>query len=384
MKIPPRPNLVCQRAGAQGSIAARAMFGVAFSVVAFVGAAHATTPETVAQGLSNPRGIAFAPNGALYVAESGRGGSGACTPSPPQPAIDRCYGETGSIARIRPEGGFDRILTGLPSLAQPSGMAEGGPVDVSFLGTSMFVTMSWGGDPALRQALGGKADWFGSVLHVTPSGAVQVVSDVSALEVRENPAGGNVDSNPYGILAQPGRRIVADAGANALIEVLANGRTRTLAVPPRLPPVLPNTPTREPVPTSVVEGPDGALYVGQLTAGPFFRGTSTVLRIASDGSSIDTFASGFTAVVDLTFDAGGALYVLEVASGLVPGPGANPGLGNGRLLRKCPGEDATVLLSGLFFPSGVAIGPDGSAYLTNKGVSATAGEVLRLPVTPCP
>jgi len=146
---------------------------------------------------------------------------------------------------------------------------------------------------------------------------------------------------------------------------------------------VPNTPTREPVPTSVVEGPDGAIYVGQLTAGPFFRGTSTVLRVASDGSTVETYATGFTAVVDLAFDAGGALYVLEVASGLVPGPGANPGLGNGRLLRKCPGADATVLLSGLFFASGVAIGPDGAAYLTNNGVSATAGEVLRLPVAPC-
>jgi hypothetical protein len=357
---------------------------VAAAAIAPALPAGAATPEVIASGLSNPRGLAFAPNGALYVAESGRGGNGNCTPSPPQPAIDRCYGETGSIARIKPEGGFERILTGLPSLSQPSGMAEGGPVDVSFLGTSMFVTMSWGGNPALRGTLGGKAHLFGSLLHVAPSGALQVVTDVTAHESQFNPGGGSVDSNPYGSVALPGRRIVADAGANALVEVLANGRTRTFAVPPRLPPLIPNTPTREPVPTSVVEGPDGAMYVSQLTAGPFFRGTSTVLRVASDGSSIETFASGFTAVVDLAFDAGGALYVLEVASGLVPGPGANPGLGNGRLLRKCPGADATVLLSGLFFSSGVAIGPDGAAYLTNNGVSSTAGEVLRLQVAPCP
>jgi len=345
--------------------------------------ADAGTPEVIASGLSNPRGLAFAPNGALYVAESGRGGDGNCTPSPPQPAVNRCYGETGSIAHIKPEGGFERVLSGLPSLALPNGTSEGGPVDVSFLGTSMFVTMSWGGDPALRGPLGGKALLFGTMLHVTPSGALQVVTDVAAHESRLNPAGGDVDSNPYGSVALPGRRIVADAGANALVEVMANGRTRTFAVPPRLPPFVPGTPTREPVPTSVVEGPDGAIYVGQLTAGPFFRGTSTVLRVASDGSTVETYATGFTAVVDLAFDAGGALYVLEVASGLVPGPGANPGLGNGRLLRKCPGADATVLLSGLFFASGVAIGPDGAAYLTNNGVSATAGEVLRLPVAPC-
>lgn len=380
MKIPARTNQ-CHHAR---PLDARRCNMVVAAALVFALPAGAATPEVIATGLSNPRGLAFAPNGALYVAESGRGGTGNCTPSPPQPTVNRCYGETGSIARIKPEGGFERILTGLPSLAQPSGMAEGGPVDVSFLGTSMFVTLSWGGNPALRAPLGGKANLFGTMLHVTPSGALQLVTDMAAHESRLNPDGGNVDSNPYGSVALPGRRIVADAGANALVEVQANGRTRTFAVPPRLPPFVPGTPTREPVPTSVVEGPDGAMYVSQLTGAPFFRGTSTVLRVASDGSTIETYASGFTAVVDLAFDAGGALYVLEVASGLVPGPGANPGLGNGRLLRKCPGADPTVLLSGLFFASGVAIGPDGAAYLTNKGVSATEGEVLRLPVAPCP
>jgi hypothetical protein len=109
-----------------------------------------------------------------------------------------------------------------------------------------------------------------------------------------------------------------------------------------------------------------------------------VLRVSSDGSSITPYVTGLTAVVDTAFDAGGALYILEVASGQAGPPPFNPGLGIGRLLRKCPGASPPeVLLSGLFFPSGVAIGPDGAAYLSNLGVSTTAGEVLRLPVTAC-
>jgi len=32
----------------------------------------------LASGLSNPRGIAFAPNGQLFVTEAGRGGNGRC------------------------------------------------------------------------------------------------------------------------------------------------------------------------------------------------------------------------------------------------------------------------------------------------------------------
>jgi len=225
---------------------------------------------------------------------------------------------------------------------------------------------------------------FGTLLHATPSGTYKVLTDVSRHEVENNPAGGNVDSNPYGTAALPGRRVVADAGANALIEVLANGRTRTFALPPFLPNVPPIPGPREPVPTSVTEGPDGALYVGLLTSFPFWRGTASVLRVESDGSAITPYVTGLTAVVDTAFDAGGALYILEVASGQAGPPPFNPGLGIGRLLRKCPGGDPAVLLTGLVVPSGVAVGPDGAVYLTNFGTSTTLGEVLRLEAAPCP
>jgi hypothetical protein len=240
--------------------------------------------------------------------------------------------------------------------------------------------MGLGGDPAaVRAALGGQGDLFGTLLRVTPSGQYQVVGDIAAHEVAMNPAGGTVDSNPYGVLALAGRRVVADAGANALIEARADGGTRTLAVPPAL------AGGRQAVPTSVTEGPDGALYVGLLTGFPFFQGTASVLRIGRDGSGMTTYASGFTAIVDVAFDAGGALYVLETASGQVPPfPPPNPGLGAGRLKRQCPGGAPTVLLDGLTFPGGVAIGSDNAAYITNLGTSTTDGEVLRLPLTPCP
>lgn len=342
--------------------------------------------RTIASGLSNPRGIAFAPNGALYVAENGRGGPGPCIlspvqPPPPAPPALRCYGETGAISRILPHGGVKRVVTGLPSLVLDNGTAEGGPGRLSFHGMTAYVTMTLGGDPTVvRPAVGGKGELFGKLLRVAPSGQYHAVADVAAHEANLNPAGGAVDSNPYGVLAQPGRRVVADAGANALIEALANGRTRTLALPPAL------TGGREAVPTSVAEGPDGALYVGLLTGFPFNQGTASVLRIASDGSTMETFATGLTAVVDVAFDAGGALYVLETASGhpgpFPPGP-PMPGLGSGRLKRQCPGETPELLLDGLTFPGGVAIGPDGDAYITNFGTSATLGEVLRLPLTPC-
>jgi hypothetical protein len=224
-----------------------------------------------------------------------------------------------------------------------------------------------------------KSHLIGKVLHSTPSGMYKVVADIAGHEAAFNPFGGPIDSNPYNTLVQPGRRIVADAGANALIEVHPNGHTRTFAVLPPLPD------GRQPVPTSIAEGPDGGLYVGLLTGFPFWRGSASVVRFNSDGSGMQTAVAGLTAVVDVAFDTGGAMYILEIASGQVPPiPPVNPGLGAGRLKRVCPGGGPTVLLEGLTFSSGVAIGPDQAAYLTNFGTSPSAGEVLRLPLTPCP
>ena len=332
--------------------------------------------KTVASGLSNPRGINFAPNGDLYVAEAGRGGPGPCIPSPVFPFPPRCYGETGAVTLILPNesspaDSFRRVVTGLPSLVLPNGTIEGGPSDVAFLGTAPYVTLGLGGNPAVRQQLGGKAGLLGTLLHATPSGQYKVVADISGAEAAANPDGALVDSNPYSVLVQPGRRIVADAGANALFGALANKNAGVFAKQLLGPNVA------QTVPTSVVEGPDGAIYVGLLTGFPFAQGAAPVLRIASDGSSVTTYAAGFTAIIDIAFDAAGALYVLEVIAG--NGPPSPPG----RLIRQCPGGARSVLLGGLIFPGGLAIGPDGAAYITNRGTTPN-GEVLRLPLTPCP
>ena len=241
--------------------------------------------------------------------------------------------------------------------------------------------MGLGGDVPLRESLGPQAAILGKVLKVAASGQWKVVADVTAHEQQWNPDLGVVDSNPYGIAALASRRIVADAGANALIEALPNGTTRTLAVfptrmvPPPGPPGAPLVPM-QPVPTSVAEGPDGYLYVGELTGFPFLAGGARVYRVPPEGGAPEVCATGFTTITDIAFDPAGRLYVLQFSSGL--GFPAN----TGKLSRvdTCGSAPVDVQV-GLSHPTGLVIGLDGAAYVTNKTLAPTGtGEVLRIPL----
>ena len=336
--------------------------------------------EIVASGLFNPRGLAFGPEGALYVAEAGSGGDGPCIPG--GGGTVRCYGATGAITRISPLefGGQVRIMTGLPSLAPRDGFGADGPVDIAFGGRgNTHVVIGFGGDPAWRSDLGPVGSFFGTVLQMSASGHVTQLTDVAAHEVAENPDGAEVDSNPYGLLMLPSRQVIADAGANTLIEVHASGRTRTLTAFPSRLVALPFPPFAEvpmqAVPTTVTLGPDGALYVGELTGFPFLVGAANVYRIPPQGGTSEVFASGFTNVIDITFDRDGNLYVLEIdADSILFG---EP-VGLGALIRVGLDGQRTTLATDLLVPAGVAIARDGGIFVTTMGVFPGGGQVIRI------
>ena len=131
----------------------RVLVHLILALCLFGGRAAAQPVLTVVMsGLDNPRSLAFGPEGALYVAEAGRGGAGPCGLNT---ALEiRCYGPTGAITRLW-HGVQERFATGLPSHASPSGQANG-PTGISFHGRGgAYVTVGLGDDPAvLRPLLG--------------------------------------------------------------------------------------------------------------------------------------------------------------------------------------------------------------------------------------
>ena len=198
--------------------------------------------------------------------------------------------------------------------------------------------------------------------------------DFGDYEAENNPDGFVPDSNAYGVLALDGRTIVADAGGNDLLQVV-DGVVSTLAVFPPVARPTPGPAFVQAVPTSVAMGPDGNLYVGQLTGGPFTIGLANVYRVPAFGGTPVVAYSGFTNIIDIAFGPDGSLYVLEIARNAIP----NFGQG-GRIVKIAPDGTRTDIISGPphIAPGGIAVGKDGALYVTNLSTSPTDGTVLRI------
>jgi hypothetical protein len=333
--------------------------------------------EVVASGLDNPRGLAFGPGGALFVAEAGSGGDGPCIPDPE--GGERCLGFSGAITRIS-NGSQERIITGLPSLAGADGSASTGPTDVGFRGRAGWVITGFGGDPADRALLGPAGEQFGRLVRITDTGKAGFMTDVAAYEALENPDGSFIDTNPYALQIASGLGVVvADAGANALIAV-KDGPSTLAVFPARLvdaPPFLGLPPgtqiPMESVPNAITQGPDGALYVGELTGFPFQVGGARVYRVVP-GEAPEVVASGFTNIIDLAFGPDGHLYVLEIVKERLLS-----GEITGALVRvEADGSHTEIASEGLVAPTGLAIAADGAIYISNFGIFPGAGQVVKI------
>src|SRR5678816_1719397 len=100
--------------------------------------AHGPSVDDYATGLTNPRGLAFGPDGNLYVAEAGTGGDlvpsgGAGCPVDVNIYSPYTAGYSGRVTRVLRNGTTQTVANDLPSMTDVFGVSYG-PTDVAFIG----------------------------------------------------------------------------------------------------------------------------------------------------------------------------------------------------------------------------------------------------------
>ena len=326
--------------------------------------------NVIATGLNNPRGLAFAPDGSLYIAEAGVYSPGGSSTFARNQTF--FFSNTGSITRYF-EGTQTLFLTGLASVSSPT--ETNGPNDIAFSadGTGYFIS-GLGFNPSVRTTDLGPSGFQLGQLYTFTSNGITVVADISAFEAANNPLGGAVDSNPFHLASSPSGILVTDAGSNTLLRVDAtNSVSLVTPFPGRsLGPPFPS----DSVPTGVAVAPNGSYYVGELTGFPFTPGSARIYEISSVGT-IQSFISGLTNITDLAFGPDGLLYVLQLDTNGLAQPG-----GTGALVRINADGTRDTLFTNLVTPTGLAIGPDNAFYVTNFSAASGIGQVLRISAVP--
>lgn len=304
-------------------------------------------------------GLATAPDGGILVADAGAG-----------------------MVELRK--GTSSLVAELP-----------GVTDIAPLGRRSLFAITGGGDAMLYRIGGGSA---------TP------VADLGAFEAAANPDGGEVDSNPFDVARlSGGTALVADAGANALLAASRTGHVGVVAVFPDelvstdwvkafagcpdapedfafvcgLPDMFP----AQAVPTSVVVGPDGAYYVGELKGFPAGPGNSRIWRIApgtrdadcATSSACSVVADGFTSIVDLSIGANGMVHVTEIDEDGFLAVEFGGGIGGTVSACSVGSWSCHVEAAGLPLPLATTVGKNGTVYAAILGLVPGAARVV--PIT---
>jgi len=234
----------------------------------------------------------------------------------------------------------------------------------------------------VRRIAGGVAD---------PQGPETVIANLGRAEIEKNNPDGVVfpvdnlthragdpeyESNPFGLLPQGDKLLVADAAGNDLYRIHGNGRLDLVTVFTRF------VSASQPVPTNLAEGPDGKIYATLFRCVNLFApgALGAVVEIRPNGNI--RAVSFHSLPIAATFGPDGFLYVLEYASLFNPA--------TGRVLRTTPRSyddfdgrpvsDGTVVVDELNFPIDLEFDREGRLLVLEAAdldPFKTSGRILR-------
>jgi hypothetical protein len=300
---------------------------VLLTAVPAVAKPKSTSNDPLATGLVGPLGLAVGDDGTVYVTEA----------------------FAGRLTAIHKDGAT-KVLLDAPG-------TEIAGVDAKGKGTLVFTQTVFDGAP------GEEAPPLDSLLaKLRPNGKTRTIASTHAYEADTNPDSVNlyglvdlsgaadaisceanwpteflgpqtysgiVESHPYAVAIVPGGYVIADAAANAIFHVMANGNISTLAVLPPIPQEITDelidtidfadlsgcvgaTYLGEPVPTDIEVGPDGHYYVSTLPGGPEAPGAGAVWKVNSTSGAVTLVSDGLTTPVDIAVASDGTIWVAEL------------------------------------------------------------------------
>jgi hypothetical protein len=348
-----------------------------------------STFQVIAAGLNAPRGLKFGPDGELYVAEAGTGGStstvGTCD-QVPAPVGPYSGGSTGRVSRVSSNGTVTTVATGFPSAQDAMGDLLG-VADVAFLDGDLYAVLAGGG------CSHGNAGSPSGIARVNRNnGKWTLIADVGAwLKTHpakfESPDDFEPDGTLYSMIAAGDTLVTVEPNHGQVLAVNRHGAIRQV--------IDISASQGHIVPTSIAAR-HGSFYVGNLNLFPIDPQWARVQTISQEESDdlalapgfgighsyhIVNSKAGFTTVVAVDFGPDGLLYALELSDAA-----GFPTLGAGKVVRVKHSGEIEEVITQLNVPTGMTFGPDGRLYVSDFGAAPApilgVGRILRFDIAP--